>query len=272
MNRLQRRNYGSGHGYQLDGRKVPGVTTVIGVMDKPALVNWAAEQSAGYAVEHWARLSEMPIMERAKEISGARFATNKRATVRGHRIHELGEQLLLTGESDAPDEFRGPVEAYARFLNTWMIEPITTEAPVGHTEYQYAGTLDVIAKSPLLGTILLDIKTGKGVWPEVALQLAAYRYADLLLTPREVVGPRGGKRTEYDERPMIEVDDCYVAHVLADDVELVPVRAGRAEFETFLYLREVFDWKRIATDRKDDDYHPPVGAAVFPEQFEAVGS
>lgn len=269
MTRLQRRNYGSGHGYQMDGRKVPGVTTVIGKLDKPALVTWAARQSAGYAIEHWAELGELPLMERAKRIEDARWATNKAATVRGHRVHALGEQLLQTGDVDVPDELRGPVEAYARFLDRWQFEGVTTEAPVGHTGYQYAGTLDAIATSPKLGTVLLDVKTGNGVWPEVALQLAAYRYADLMLCPRDVVGPRGGVRVEYDERPMPEVEGCYVAHVLADDVELVPVRAEEAEWQTFLYLREVFDWLRVATDRKDDGYRPPVGDVMFPEQVSA---
>lgn len=270
MNRLQRRNYGSGHGYQLDGRKVPGVTTVIGVMDKPALVNWAAEQSAGYAVENWERLSGLPLMERAKEIQGARFNTNKKATVRGNRIHDAGEKLAKTGEFDVPDELRGPVEAYAQFLDRWQIETIVAEAPVCNTDYRYAGTLDLLCSSPLLGTILLDVKTGKSVYAETALQTAAYRFCDLMQVGRHVPGPRGGKgKTEYDEKPMIEVDACYVAHVLADDVELVPVRAGMDDWRAFLYLREVYDWKRIASDRKDDDYQPPIGAPLFPEQ---VGS
>lgn len=271
MNRLTRRNYGSGHGYQLDDRKVPGVTTVIGVMDKPALVTWAARQSAGYAVENWARLSQMPIMERAALIENARYDTTKQAAVRGNRIHSAGEKLAKTGEFDVPDELRGPVQAYAKFLDAWMIETIVAEAPVAHTEYRYAGTLDLLCTSPLLGTILLDVKTGKNVYAETSLQTAAYRYCDLMQVGRHVPGPRGGKgKTEYDERPMLEVQDCYVAHVLADAVELVPVRADETDWHAFLYLREVYDWKRIATDRKDEDYRPPIGAAVFPEDFEAA--
>ena len=70
--RLQRRNYGNGHGYQLDGRKVPGVTSITGKLDKPALIGWAARTAAGYAVDHWDELSRKPILERAKEIEDAR--------------------------------------------------------------------------------------------------------------------------------------------------------------------------------------------------------
>ncbi|GAB3750171.1 hypothetical protein [Microlunatus parietis] len=269
MNRLQRRNYGGGHGYELDGRKVPGVTTILNVLDKPALQSWAARESASYAIEHWARLSQLPLMQRAKEIEEARYNTNRKAVVKGNRIHDAGEKLARTGEFDAPDEIRSQVEAYAKFLDVWEIETIAAECPVANTEREYAGTLDLLCRSPRLGTILLDVKTGKGVYAETALQTVAYRNCDLLQIGRHVPGPRGGKgKTEYDEQPMIEIDGCWVAHVLNDDVELLPARAEKDEFDAFLYLREAYDWHRAATDRKFDGYNPPIGAAVFPEQFE----
>jgi hypothetical protein len=267
-NRLTRRNYGNGHGYALDGVKVPGVTTVIGKLDKPALVAWAARMSAGYAVDHWDELTHLPIMDRAKKIEDARWDKNRAAVVKGNRIHGLGERLAAGEKVDAPAEVLGQVEAYARFLDTWQLESIHTEASVAHTQYHYAGTLDAIMNSPKLGMILLDIKTGSGVWAEVALQLAAYRYADLLQTEIAAVGPRGGKKApELVEGPVPEVDGCYVAHVLADTVELLPIRAGEDEFATFLYLREVYAWHEEASNRNNDGYRPPVGQALYPEQI-----
>lgn len=262
LNRLKRRDYGSGHSYMLDGIKVPGVTTIIGKLDKPALIDWAARKSAGYAIDHWDELSEMPLMERAKLIQDARWDSNKKAIVRGNRIHALAEKLGAEGEAQPPAELLSQVEAYARFLDNWEMETVATEASIAHTEYRYAGTLDSIVKSPKLGTILLDVKTGQGVFGEVALQLAAYRYADLL--------QESGKPPK--EGPMIPVDDCYVAHVLGDDVELLPVEATEETFDTFLYLREVFAWHDAATNRSSDQYRPPVGAAVYPEQIQAVVS
>ena len=50
--------YEASHRYKLDGQWVPGVTTILGVLDKPAIPKWAASQVAEYvadnpdAVEH----------------------------------------------------------------------------------------------------------------------------------------------------------------------------------------------------------------------------
>lgn len=273
MSRLERRNYGSGHSYQLDGSKCPGVTTIISKLDKPALIDWAARKSAGYAIDHWDQLSNVPLMERAKLIQDARWDSNRKAIVRGNRIHALAEKLGNTDEAQPPPELLSQVEAVARFLDRWDIQTLVNEGSVAHTEYRYAGTLDVIAKSPKLGTILLDYKTGTGVWGETALQLAAYRYADLLQTSTEEVGPRGGKKAGAPkEEPMIQVDGCYVAHVLSDDVELLPVEADEATFNTFLYLREVYEWHEAATNRNSEHYRPPIGSPLYPEQIEAQAS
>ena len=126
-------------------------------------------------------------------------------------------------------------------------------------------------ESPKLGVCLLDWKTGaKGPYQDTALQLAPYRYANVRLERTERIGPRGGKSLIDVEMPMIEVDGCYVAKVLPDDVELYPVRAEKAEFETFLYLREIWEWSDHATNPKSDGYDPPVDEPIFPENFELL--
>ena len=52
----------------------------------------------------------------------------------------------------------------------------------------------------------------------------------MLQLSREVVGPKGGKRPpETWDVPMPDIDGCYVAHVLGDTVEMLPVRVGDAE-------------------------------------------
>lgn len=266
MTRLERRNHGNSHSYRIDGLKVPGVTTICGVLDKPALVTWAARESAAYAVENWDELTGLSLMARAKKIEDARFTKTKTATTRGTRIHWFGEQLANGVSVIVPDELRGPVDAYARFLDRWEVETFVTEAPCANTAYQYAGTLDGIVHIPKLGRVMLDIKTGSGVWPEVSLQLSAYRYCDLIQVP---TGESPGKKPVYAEQKMPELDACYVAHVLADDVEFLPVDAGPDEHAIFLYLREAWEWKERTSNRKSDDYVSPIGDPLFPEQVTA---
>lgn len=271
--RLVRRNHAGSHSYRLDGHKVPGVTTVCGILDKPALVGWAANETAAYADEHWAELSEMRSADRIERMKKARFATNRKAVVRGNRVHALGERVAK-GEQipadDLPASLRPWVETYARFLDDWDMEVLHTETPVAHTDYRYAGTLDAIAYSPRLGTILLDIKTGKGVYEEVGLQLAAYRYANYAIASREVVGPRGGRKTVDEEIPLPTIDGCYVAHLRETAVEFHPVTADEDIWNVFLYLREVYDrWVQPTSwaARNDDDALRVIGDAIYPEDI-----
>lgn len=247
--RLKRRNYGRGHGYTIDGTKVIGVTTAIDVLDKPALRNWYAEQAAKRAVDEWDRIAEMPVSERLEYIRWGPRDTVRKAALRGTEIHDLGQKLAEGGEVDVPDEHRGPVEAYARWLDEWDVTPIAAETPLCHTEHGYGGTADLWGRVGKRGNAvcLLDIKTGKGVYSEVGLQLAAYRYSNL-------IQPEAGV-----EIPTPATDLVYVAHVLPDTVRMLPVVADESVFRAFLYVLHV---KRTLDGWAD---WPLVGSAVQPD-------
>ena len=57
-------------------------------------------------------------------------------------------------------------------------------------------------ESPRLGRVIVDVKTGKRAYSEVALQLAAYRYCDDYLEEVEQRGPRGGRGPLIVTRPV----------------------------------------------------------------------
>lgn len=244
--RLVRRNYGSGHGYRLDGEKVPGVTTVLKAKAAPALVTWAGNTVAEHAVDHWDELAGMTPSARLSRLKAAPNASRNRAAVRGTRIHALAEQLQASPDVEVADDLRGPVEAVARFLDLWQIEPVAVELVVAHTGFRYAGTSDLFGESPLLGRFLLDWKTGKGVYSEAALQLAAYRFADLATDgERDLVVP--------------EVENVLVAHVLSDTVELHPVVADQSTWRAFLHILSVHRW--VEAEKEDG----VVGRPIQPE-------
>lgn len=244
--RLQRRNYGRGHGYMIDGEKVLGVTTVIDVLDKPALRSWYADQVAKRAVDEWDRIGDMPISERLDYLRWGPRDTVRAAALRGTQIHDYGHALAEGRDVDVPDQHRGPVEAYARWLDEWEVEPIAAETPLCSVTHKYGGTADLWARIGKRDNALalLDVKTGKGVYNETGLQLAAYRYAELLQPERGV------------EIPVGAVDLVYVAHVLPDAVRTLPVVADQAVFRTFLYLLHV---KRQVDGWED---WPLIGSAV----------
>ena len=253
--KLTRKNYGKGHSYYLDGEKIPGVTSILGDgLAKPALVNWAARTVAGYAVDNWDTLGELSVSARLKTLEGAHYADRDAAGKRGTEVHRLAEQLTKGAEVAVPDELAGHVESYVRFLDDHDIAPVLTESSVVYLKplNEYAGTLDLIADFPHLGQRLLcDIKTARsGVFPDNALQLAAYRYATSYLD---------GTGLE----PMPEVDGCAVIHVRADGYSLVSLEAGPAEHRFFLYCRQLWRWQNEASKTVvGEDILPPAPAEV----------
>lgn len=271
-----RKNHGNSHSYYVDGVKIPGVTTIIGVLSKDALVGWAAKTTATYAVENWDRLAGMTVLNRFEEISAARYKTQREAAVRGNRIHALGEKLA-TGEPFTGDDrdLRSAAEAYVALLDEWELEPVALEMSCYNRDYQYAGTADGVFESPRLGRVIVDIKTGKKAYSEVALQLAAYRYSDIYLEEVKRVGPRGGKlKSDWIEKPMPTVDGAAVIHIERETDEspararLLPVQANEEIWEQFLYLREIHaGWvERTSWDnRKSPSYSPPIGGELHPE-------
>ncbi|MBM9464633.1 hypothetical protein JL108_14345 [Aeromicrobium sp. YIM 150415] len=254
--RLKRRNYGRGHGYTIDGQKVRGVTSILNALPKPALVNWAANVTAESAVDRWEELADLPPSKRLKELQDARWSTTKAAALRGTQIHDLGERLSHGQEVEVSDELRGPVEAYARFLDEWDVTVTATEAPCGSTTRAYAGTLDSIARIGRIGdeSVMLDLKTGKGVYDDAALQLEAYARCDIW----QPDGPES-------EQPMPEISALYIAHIMPDAVRLVPVIEDRDQlWRQFQYLQATAWWMDQVKEQ------PALGAALQLDDFEAV--
>lgn len=250
--RLKRRNHGRGHSYTIDGFPADGVTTILNALPKQ-LTQWSSDIAANYAVEHWEELTGESMTKRLDRIRYAHRDALSAAGLRGTQIHALGERLSHGAAVEVPDEHRGPVEAYARFLDRWEIEPIATESPVANTEYLYGGTTDLTATIGARdgARALIDIKTGKGVYESTVLQLAAYRFCDLW----QPDGPES-------EEALPPVDLVYVAHVLGDDVRMLPVIAGEAEWKEFLYVQVTSQWLKRHGFRGDD---PLIGEAETPE-------
>lgn len=249
------------HRYHLDGEVVPSVTTAIGDgLPKPALAPWAANAAADYVVDHWTELADLGPSAKIAKIKRAPWEARDRAAVRGTKVHGFGVDLVHGHRVEIPEEYVGPAQAYARFLDEWQIEPIATETPLAHTTYKYGGTADLWARIGRRGgqPFLLDLKTGRDVYPDVALQLAAYRFADLWQPE--------GVASESSDVP--DVLACFVAHILPDTVRMVPVQAGEAEHRAFLYVLATARWvgrHSKATKAEDGSYRPRlplIGEAV----------
>lgn len=222
--RIDKLAFGKPTHYYVDanGERIPGVTTIIGDgLPKPALVNWAGNTTAAYAVDNWETLEDLKPSERLDRLKRARYEDRDAAAKRGTEVHELASHLIVGETVEVPDELRGHVESYARFLDEWEPTPILVERTVISYHWGYAGTLDMIYELPSGQVVLADIKTTRsGIYGETALQLAAYRYAECVLD-------------QGQDRPMIDVDSCAAIWVRADGYSVFPVRADEDTFKDF---------------------------------------
>jgi len=141
------------------GKRVPGVTTVLGILDKPALLAWANRMGL-----------------EGKDINAVRDAAADIGTIAHARIeaHLRGMDFDETGLStEALDK---SATSFLRFLEWWDRSNLSveaTEVQMVSELWQVGGTADIVA---LRGDrrILVDIKTGKGIYREHRMQVAAY--------------------------------------------------------------------------------------------------
>jgi hypothetical protein len=233
---IARRNYGRNHAYRIDGLKVPGVTTITGHFKSGALAEYPGKQVANYAVDNWGSLGALPPAARLKQLLAARWAERDAAAGRGTDVHAIAHRLHLGEEATYPEELAGHVEAARDFLDRLEPKVIAAELIIGNRTVRYCGTLDLIADlGPVewdgeiipAGRWLLDLKTSRsGIWPETALQLAAYQNAEVF------IGEDGS------ERPMgwLEVERCAAVWIRGDGWDLVPVDTGPDTWTYFQYL------------------------------------
>jgi hypothetical protein len=234
------------HRYYYQGTEYPSVTTILKVLDKSGgLVPWAAKMAATAAVNlHMDGSLTSLIAESGKD--GAIKACADRTTWErdeaakiGTRIHDMADAFVSGRETpDMGDDIRKRVEAYAEWWNGsgWRLR--LSEAFVVHPTAKYAGTFDLLAYDEDGKTVMADIKTGKAVYHEAALQLAAYAMAPLVARPLDT-----------QTYPMPTVDRHCVIHVTSSGVKLIDVKVGGREELAFLAACDLAAWKRTNKGR-----------------------
>ena len=230
----------SGYYTAPNGRRLMSVTTIIGNgVPKPALVHWAAREVAQSAVDNIPTLAKVRgETARAQAFDWLRKAAEQKrdaAANLGTVIHDYAEAIALGKPMPEPNDDQRPfVEAYARFVEDWAPEYEATELVVANYDDGWAGTLDWIARIPALGPALVmgDYKTGKGVYGEAGLQMAAYRRATVgwLKDGTEVEVPPTESAVVVHIRPGKYPDRGYA---------LLPVDTSDAVYASFLSARDV---------------------------------
>lgn len=177
------------------GQRVPSVTTVLGLLNKPALLTWAHEQG----------LAGLDF--RAVRDAAADLGTVTHALVEAHL-----KATTLDAQNVAPDVLKAANGAAKQFIGWWAREQlavVATELPLVSERWQVGGTCDVLARRASGQLVVVDLKTSSGIYHEMLLQVAAYA-------------------AMVEETKGEPVSECVIVRVSGDDVEVRTV-GKRAE-------------------------------------------
>lgn len=253
----------------------PSVTTILGVLAKPALVGWAAREErrmiaalAGQLYSRLFKLVDEPVTpEKFVEIlldeagKGAHRTLLEKAANVGTQVHKRIE-WTLKGELGIERE---PVEpplnspqaqrSWDRWLE-WRVQVqlkvVAIEKAVFSGLFGYGGTLDLLAEVDGILSVL-DFKTGKAVYSEAYLQNVAYRMALM----EEGIEAKGGWIIRL---PKEEIDPEFDAVQVPDDPQLSVV---------WIALGPIYRWWDKESKKrkyaKTTPTNPLVGAGSLPD-------
>jgi hypothetical protein len=259
------------------------VTTLIGVLDKPALVHWARNSAIDAALRsirgresigeshdpYWHLADGNDELRTTDHKQAAAFVRRlvferggRSETKLGQDAHKAFERWVFDGRR--PDLSADPeVDQLCDVLERDWFErfhPVyeAAELTVVHPAWGYAGTLDAIVRMPDGRLYVADYKTSrdeydpqgnpKGPYPEVCLQLAAYRYAlGAVLRCRAV---EEWSRRFYvfdpddvaDLAPLPEIAGGLVIRVSPERARVHPVSCGLDVHTYFAHVIEVARW------------------------------
>ena len=146
-----------------DGKNVPGATTVTGLLGKPWLVKWANNlglegiDSSTY-IDESAKIGTLAHAMIQADLQGMELDESRYSPLQ----IDLAENALIS---------------FFEWKSRHRIEPVHCEVPFVSDRMRYGGTIDcycILDGRPTL----LDFKTGKAIYEENFVQLAAY--AELL--------------------------------------------------------------------------------------------
>lgn len=192
-------------------RKVDGVTSANGVINKPALLYWAV----GLAIEHMEKnwkpgvaYDEIQIQEILKDAKGAHRKFSSKAADTGTMVHKWIEEYIRTVLAGDPQPelpvnelIKKSIEQFLSWVEKNKVKFILSEEVVYSLKHDYAGKLDgtiemegVMPRLNLdgsreyvevAGLYIDDVKTSSGVYPEMSFQQSAYLAARVEEFPEE---------------------------------------------------------------------------------------
>lgn len=172
-----------------DEKWLPGVTTVLNVIAKPALVQWASNTACQNIKEYlMANAIDKPLTKEEIEkacLEGKNIYKSKSAEAAdvGSRVHSTIDAIIKGIPFEITPDIKPAVDGFLAWKESQHIEIIGGDTRLGSKLFGFGGSLDFIG---LDGDqiVIFDNKTTKkrkdrdhGIYPEFAAQLSAYSVA-----------------------------------------------------------------------------------------------
>lgn len=229
-------------------------------LGKKALTAWAAEARAVILTaqsEDPPRLTSVKVDKltddelAARWLKGAADRIRDAAAAVGSDVHDSAEEFVLKAAVAEATRLRiagqplpewdpsiaGRMRSFLAFLTDWEPEFVATEFTVFNRAEQYAGSGDALMRLALLGwsappvLTIVDYKSGRSVYPEVAMQNSAYARGEFIGLP------------DGTSVPMPRPDAGAVLHLTDAGYALRLVDIGDRVFDAFRFAREVYRWR-----------------------------
>jgi len=234
------------HIYRIGDKIVYGVTSIVSVISKPALIYWAVNQcidnlkSIWEAGKSYDEIEILDILETAKNIHTEK--KNQAATI-GDLAHKWIEEYIKAKieNKDFPElpvneQLQNSIEAFLKWEKDNKVEWLENEKKIYSEQYDYAGTLDAEAKvNDELAVI--DFKTSNGIYDEYLLQVAAYVQAR-----KEETGQ------DYKK--------AYIVRIGKDgELEVKELDNLDNHLRAFLGALEIYKWQqKLKTEKINENY------------------
>jgi hypothetical protein len=227
-----------GRFYHWDGDQYLSVTTALKLgLPSGYLMKWYAKIVAEHVVDNWDGLAaahgEVDADEIVRHLKAQPNIVRDAAGDLGSLVHELCEQYVLTGEVPPEGQYDRAIirrlNIYINWIETMKPHFLAVEGVCYNRRHRYAGTFDMIVDLPGYGRVIVDIKTGKGVYGSAALQQTAYRRAEFI-----AVGDQ--------EIPMPKTRGAMILHLQKTQWRLLPVETRPASWTAFLHALHTAYW------------------------------
>jgi len=201
--------------YTGDGKIVPGATSVVALLNKPALVAWANKMG-------------LEGIDTTKYVSAtADIGTCCHLMVQSHLQNV--EPDLSVFSPEAVNKAENGFLKFLEFEKENPLSPVLLEAPLVSEKHKFGGTIDFYGsryRNKLARLYLMDFKTSGAIYPEMQYQVAAYWWL-----------------LEETGHPVDEVSILRIGRDETEGFEERRISMGEIErsWEVFKHLRAIYE-------------------------------